>query len=852
MRRLVPNSDASSDERFVLARKPAIRDYSNFAVPLGPDFVERACQEVRNQRDAAGVLHRTWLDNYVVPLGLFFAALTRFCSKFGICGYPVTVFKRYQWDSFAGWFSAEISRSSLAKTTRSKRVNTLNKLWIILNRVGVIPLRLELPREQKRKIAKDGESRFTIKGHLRIVKSVSNESPYEFHLRDHDRAYCYEQYAALGHEFITALVSELPRIYLRLKNPSAKQMHESIRSLFTYACAQRSAGTQREFFAQLASADFRSIPAIQWESLLYGWREEQGSRAIPGAESIELKTAHQSVKRIARLWLDLARVGITPKVDLIGYKGGKRGNDSRSRRSFAQLSPAKTRPTANQREVITQLSKFCDESEREEMGEFVSSLCHVLSPSIVKRLTTVQIIDEIRSLNKSRLSELRKCAEGDFLKWSAHWSVGERALAASQLPASELLHRLDSSELAVSERRRNATSLLFRGHKQQLLGNALNYVLATQGGISTGIHGRYHHIMRAHGDRFAFHAYLHPHPHATLALWVLLLVDTGANCEVAREMPFDCLSKANDPLTRRIQFAPKGRANGKVIFDELPVEPTAGQRISAIQAIERYKQMSGRYHAIAVPPDNERLFLSEYKCEVHLLSEFTARNWFKLMGRRHKAIGELSPLPSMIRPSVLLDVAGGSFEGLLAAQSVGDHASTATQMQHYGGRAAAKMAYNIKIREFQDRFQAVVIATIDGASQKLGLSQDQFRRIFSSAARTGLGVACLEPLAGIQPGTIVGEDCTRLDACCNCAMRWVVATVDNVSDLILFHDYLDKAQEDAALRNSESWETRWLPWLVFTDIALTKLSQGATATVFRQASEKAEARRPTYRPIPLF
>lgn len=89
---------------------------------------------------------------------------------------------------------------------------------------------------------------------------------------------------------------------------------------------------------------------------------------------------------------------------------------------------------------------------------------------------------------------------------------------------------------------------------------------------------------------------------------------------------------------------------------------------------------------------------------------------------------------------------------IAAAQAIADHSDTATT-NIYTGRTPIRMFYNLKIQEFQRRFQSIIIVTIDGSAEKLGLTAEQFRTILSDAYRTGLGVACLDPFAGVQPAS---------------------------------------------------------------------------------------------------
>ena len=82
-------------------------------------------------------------------------------------------------------------------------------------------------------------------------------------------------------------------------------------------------------------------------------------------------------------------------------------------------------------------------------------------------------------------------------------------------------------------------------------------------------------------------------------------------------------------------------------------------------------------------------------------------------------------------------------------------------------------------------------------------------------------------------------------------MHWVVATRENVADLILFNQYLKNAQESYAQKYPERWESCWLPWLVFTDIALSKMVHGETARILEEGRTLASERAPHYSPMPL-
>ena len=82
-------------------------------------------------------------------------------------------------------------------------------------------------------------------------------------------------------------------------------------------------------------------------------------------------------------------------------------------------------------------------------------------------------------------------------------------------------------------------------------------------------------------------------------------------------------------------------------------------------------------------------------------------------------------------------------------------------------------------------------------------------------------------------------------------MRWVVATVDNITDLILFNEHLQAAAIAPPDQPAADWEERWLPWLAFTKVVLQKMREGETAGLYAQAVTLAAERRTTYARIPL-
>lgn len=833
---------------FVHRNKFRLYEYSASAAMLGATFVARCCAVVCAQRLTAGVNLRTWLDNYVGRLGEVLDALESFAASGSPSGRFPEQYTPADWRAFIPHLEARIQAQPWAEPTRSKAICTTNKLLTILHREGPIETHIELPIRKEPRIAKVGQSRFTQRGWNWQPPADRVDTPYAFHLEKHGREYDYSAYRDVGRLFVLHTTARLREYFPNCSAKVAKASHECWTSLLRYLKTSRSQQQLDAFHRQLASDEFRTIPTDVWEGVLYGWREGLEAQILSGDR--RAITHHGHVARLNRVWADLADEGLVPRVRIRGFKNAKSQYLRKPRATLAQLAALDTATDAAVRSASERLVTFFNESDQDEARDYLRSLSQALSPEVVRALPVEAIIEEIRRLNVGRLTLVRTRAEADFKLWHAHWCRGQAAFEASALDGQELIALLDNPALSVSEIRGNSSRLLKKAPEPQRLGNALRYIDARYEGSISGINGRMHHLARSFGGRADLMAYLHPHEHATLALWVLMLVDTAANCEVTRTTPWDCLQPSQRPGTRRLVMGPKNRSEGLVIVDELDEVRPDGS-LPLLTAIQMYQSMASRFHARAKHDAADLLLLHDVKGHPQGLTEWTARAWFIEFLSRHDDLSDLDARPSMIRPSVLMDIQQRNEGQVAPAQAVADHASASTTLQHYTGRSPIKLQYTLNIREFQERFQSVIIVTIDGAAAKLGISEAEFNTLFSEAARTGLGVACLDPLAGIQPGTRQGHQCTRWDECWNCRMRWVVATVDNIADLILFEEHLKATANAGADQPAADWEERWLPWLAFTQVALQKLREGETAGVYGQAVTLAAERRITYAGIPL-
>ncbi|MFZ6044989.1 hypothetical protein ACFW0H_02560 [Pseudomonas sp. CR3202] len=150
--------------------------------------------------------------------------------------------------------------------------------------------------------------------------------------------------------------------------------------------------------------------------------------------------------------------------------------------------------------------------------------------------------------------------------------------------------------------------------------------------------------------------------------------------------------------------------------------------------------------------------------------------------------------------------------------------------RHSDLKMAAKYTYHLpeilrrekKIREFLEWFETVLTVSIDQFAEKVGIDPEAYERRKQSILNQQFGgIHCSDPTAGIQPGTIEGEVCHRIDKCVSCANRrsLFLATKENIANVIHWREILTKAE--VRLRGEEF--TRWHLWKLFVNSILDKL-----------------------------
>lgn len=845
-----PKPIPALDSRYLIWRNRLYTyDLSIYVNLFGSEFVEQSCTLIKSIRIDAQITHTSWMEHYVNNTLLIFEQLRIFLNVHATkLPNQLSDFDSDHWIAFGAHIRDAVLNSRYETFRKSAQLYCVNKIFIEMARTGIIPVRLTLPQPAESKYAKFGESKYAVSIRNKSKKPLPPLSPLAFRIEGHIQTYDYSAYESLAPSLLLETVPVLQSFYSNWSSGHASRLHHSLRNFLRWLSEKKAECDTNAIFDAIGSNRFRSVSANQWESLVYQWRDYL-LQPQPGKKSRTLPSSHSIVTTLRQIWKRLADANIVPPISIRGYKDAKKLAATNPRKSLAQL-PQNTLSASVEAELWGRISRFFGGTSKRQAIEFVRSIAAEL-PDGGKDISVDQLVHMIYALNKNRIAQIRQFAETEFLQWHRHWDVGQQAIADSTTSSEVLCDLLDSGLRSVHELRKNCSRLLFNGPEKEKLGNCLKYILCPDSGGATARLARYPNIYMQFGGRENFLAYLHPHANATVALWIILMIDTAANCEVAREMPWDCISSGSSADSRRIDFGPKLRAKGKLIVDELSTKTQPGQTFSAVDAIQLYKKMASRYHSTATDEAKKVLLLCNLNGKIINLNAYRGLTRFRSLLERHGQSWGLQATPSMLRPSVLMAYQRENGDQVTAAQILADHSNATTTNIHYTGRSPLVIEHNLRIREFQDRYQAVVIASISDAAKKIGLTDEESARIFSDAARTGLGVACLDPFAGIQPGTKAGQQCTRLDSCSDCRMRWVVATRSNVADLILFHEHLKAAQIDQEEKGSSDWENRWLPWLVFSTVALAKLQQGETAKVFLEAQQIADSLRSNYVGIPL-
>jgi len=590
-----------------------------------------------------------------------------------------------------------------------------------------------------------------------------------------------------------------------------------------------------------------AVPApIDFEWAMDQWRQEQ----IRDIGTKKDTTTSQIVKTTNLVLRYLASAGVLPKIPQLRPVKGARAK-TQPRKSLAEVAriahvaqdALRTAARAHQVEIAP--------------GDEAAFL-QVLEQEAERRTNLPDDpIAAIRIILSDRLATLRTCAVEDFNKWSSHFDDGQAILALADMDGRSVERLVYSNDEDAYRRQQHLRHALPSHRSDITLARFLAMIEHRWDGCppraatpeTLADRGQfYNKFYRKYGGYQEIDALLNAHPEAIIAVIVLYLVDSGANVSTARTLHFKCLKTSEIAGHKRISGT-KSRPEIKAIFHDLPVKaPELG--VTTVQAVEKLMIMTARYREQASDQDRQALFLVRPQSNVIPIPEHLLTSWFKDFCARHPELAELKLVPSMIRPSVLLDLALSKDGNLIAAQYKAHHSDVSTT-DGYTRKWPMRLLYEEKMKRFMQEFQATAFAPIAGAAERLGISVAEAEQLLDRAERNGLGVLCLKPRAGIQPGTKAGVVCHVIERCLGCSAQIVVPEPEAIADMIIFNEELWKEQERFEAEQDQRWEELWLLWLAFTEVVLEEMSKGPQAAILGQAREIAACRRadPSFVPI---
>jgi len=291
-------------------------------------------------------------------------------------------------------------------------------------------------------------------------------------------------------------------------------------------------------------------------------------------------------------------------------------------------------------------------------------------------------------------------------------------------------------------------------------------------------------------------------------------------------------------------------------------DPSAELTADTLTVRDVYKhelEQRARFIGDVRPEDKDALFLAHYKNHTKVdatrrrqyvpsrPSENFARSHFQTLCNI-ASNGQWTTTPKAIRGSLML------LTGLMTR----DAGEVARLGQHKGLSMAARYTFELPelmrresaVREFLSWFETLLTIDIQDFALRIGIdpvkwgeSLDEVKALRTAELNEAVnnqfgGVHCIDPKAGVQPGTEKGEVCDRVENCLTCPHRrsLFVLSDGNLVNVIHWHAELKAAKE----KLSEEAFAPWSLWLLFTSMILDKFSNARIhARLVRQAQARA-------------
>ena len=340
----------------------------------------------------------------------------------------------------------------------------------------------------------------------------------------------------------------------------------------------------------------------------------------------------------------------------------------------------------------------------------------------------------------------------------------------------------------------------------ETLGGLLRYIDRRFGGILPIARDRQRHkavqvALARFGGIKQVEPFIYPRAESLLPYYLAILIHSAGNPDAIADLRRDCLQSLPllDDRQALVWFKPRANSFQRRTFSATqPFDPPA--------LVRDIVQWNDRLRALAPAEQCQRLFLYKGRVGVTALTSAAVKHMLKGFCERH-GLRRFSLVS--IRPSVLSSFYRATGD-LRRTKSIANHSNLATTVRYIDGpevqaqhRERVATLQTAFVGHFVERTAAVFAArraptTTASASRPAGKVVSMF------------GFDCMDPFAGVAPGTHPGELCTHYMGCFTCPNAVIPPDPPTLARLLQARDHLRGA---AATLHPARWEAFYAPQL---------------------------------------
>ena len=512
---------------------------------------------------------------------------------------------------------------------------------------------------------------------------------------------------------------------------------------------------------------------------------------------------------------------------------GKVNKDKGHRQSILEAS-IKKNELERVEEILTDAAKYrgIELSQGKDTKAFLETLMFEKAnkPDLSDDLSQAML-----EITKSRLFEIRIQASETFKQWQKFNQEGAELIKLASVDCDEFRSILQKRESISNYQWSQYIAGVFpTDNKYLALANLLAvikeiYNSSPPNSATTN--------MQMWNKKYSFFggiervaSYLVPTRKALSAALTLYLCESGANVAVAITLLKDCIRNSGVPQHKKV-VGRKDRSSGKPIYDDLLVKPELDECVSAISALD--------YICSVQPQTNEDTLQYYQKGMFQPLTEFAFRAEFKAICAQSDYLKQFRLVPSMLRPTVLLNVQLKDPANLGVAQLIAQHESGSTT-DGYTNKLPHRVRMDKDILEYQQTIEVVMLYDDENAHSKLDIDQKKWEAKKKKVEKTGWGVFCKDREIINEIGEKV--KCTEVENCVKCKHDRMLVSADatSISEMIIWKTSLEKHEEYFTTKNMNRWSDVWVPWQAFFYVVLEeKMTRGKLSLIKKQATEIA-------------